>query len=441
MKTALVIALAAVAISAFGGPVVSTITPASGLVSGGNYVHIHGTGLQLVPVPCFPPCPLQITFGSVEAPVVSDSDDEIVVLAPPHAAGSVDVQVMNPAKGAATIANGYLYEDPLPSDNVRFLAPIAVSAPGAFGSNWVSELRITNASTESVMVGGTSITPRSAALVTLPSLNVGAFFTIPKRLAGSVTATLRVHDTSRDADNWGTDVPVVPETQFRPLVLLAGIPTDTRFRTLLRIYGYTSDFLNATVAVRDDASGVLLATQGVALSPSYAQLALDPVVAPLAAAHPRVRIEITSQINGAPLLPPIPLWAFVAVTNNTTQQVTTITPSLIPSAVSPAGALAVGHWAGGGSCVDVAEVDANVTMACAVAHFFRPATITNGRFEADGTYKVTAGPIGPGDGAPAHFIGVIDGNDLALTIQPGGGEPFTIHVTFGSTQPCLQLCV
>ena len=437
MKTALALALLLLAPSSNALPAISTITPAAGGAAGGEYVHIHGTDLQLVPLPCFPPCPLLVTFGGVEAPVVFDSAEEIVAIAPPHDAGSVDVQVVLATKGTVTVSNGYRYENPLPSDSVRYLAPVVISAPGTLGSKWVSELSITNSSSETLVVGGSQIPPGTTNSVTLPSPNAGAFFTIPKRLAANVTASLRVHDTSRDADSWGTDVPVVPETQFRPSVVIAGIPIDARFRTLLRLYGYTADFLNATVTIRDAASGEMLSTQPAAMqggstAPSYAQLALDSILAPFAGAHPRVTAQITAQ--------QIPIWAFVAVTNNTTQQVTTLTPSLTPS-TAPLLSLAAGHWAGGGSCVDVKETDVDVTMACAIAHFPRPATLSSGRFEADGTYKITAGPIGPGNGVPAHFSGVVQGNDLSLTIQPSGGTAFTIHVTFGSTQPCPQLCV
>jgi hypothetical protein len=435
MKTLAAVALLLFALSSFAEPAVSTITPASGSITGGTYVHIHGSDLQLVPLPCFPPCALLVTFGGVEATVVSDTADEIIVSTPPHAAGSVDVQVALATKGTVNIANGYRYEDPLPEDNVRFLVPIAVSAPGALGSNWVSELSITNTSSEPITIASTTIAPQTTAIVTLPNPNVGAFFNVPRRLAGSVTAGLRVHDTSRDSDSWGTDIPVVPETQFRPSIVLGHIPGDSRFRTLLRLYGYTSDFANATVAIRDDSTGALLSTQTIVLN-NYAQRSIDPVPD-----HPRLRAEITTQIIGAPLQPPVPIWGFVAVTNNSTQQVTTITPSLIPTA-GPV-ALRTGHWAGGssgsGSCVDVSTTDVNVSMVCAIAHFPAPKT-TNGRFEADGTIMITAGPSTGGPGAPAHFSGVLNGDDLALTITTKDSTPFTIHVTYGSTQPCPQLC-
>jgi len=438
-------ALALFALAASSQPAVSTITPAAGLVTGGEYVHLHGEDLRLVPVPCTPPCALVVTFGDAEAAVVSDSDDEILVIAPPHGAGSVDVKVALAVKGTITIPHAYRYEDPLPSDHVRFLVPVALNAPGALGSNWVSELLIHNGSAEPVTIASTTIAPHTTEPVTLPNVNVGAFFSVPQRLAQFVTANLRVHDTAYDDTSWGTDIPVVPETQFRPLVVLGGIPASSRFRTLLRVYTYNRTFAEALAAVRDDATGALLTTLAFHLvggetTPAYAQVALDPVVALYADAHPRIRVEVAAQPAGAPIAPPVPLWGFVAVTNNTTQQVTTVTPSLIPS-TDPPPALARGHWAGGGTCVDVSTVGVEVVMVCSVAHFPLPLAVSNNHFETDGTYAFTAGPVRPDSEVPAHFSGAIDGNQLRLTISPvNTSPPFTVQVTYGSDEPCPQLC-
>jgi hypothetical protein len=389
---------------------------------------------------------LRVTFGGAEAPVVSDSDDEIIVAAPPHAAGSVDVEIALAVKGTVTIPHAYRYDDPPPSDHVRFLVPIAVNAPGAFSSSWVSELLIHNRSAEPVAIASTTIAPHTTEPVTLPNTNVGAFYFVPQRLAQSVTANLRVHDSTHDDTSWGTDIPVVPETQFRPLLVLGGIPASSRFRTLLRVYTYTWTFAEATAAVRDDATGALLTTLsfhlvGSETTPAYAQMALDPAVALYADAHPRIRVEVAARPAGAPIAPPVQLWGFVAVTNNTTQQVTTVTPSLIPSA-DPPPELARGHWAGGGACVDVSPLDVAVVMACSVAHFPLPLAVSNNHFETNGTYAITAGPARPDPGVPAHFSGVIDGNELTLTISPvNTSPPLTIHVTYGSDEPCPQLCV
>jgi len=434
MKTLVAVALAMFSLAAAGEPALSSITPASGSVSGGEYVHIHGSDLQLVPLPCFTPCVLKVTFGGVEAQVVSDTDQEIVVVAPPHAAGAVDVEVVLATKGAAAIANGYRYEAPLLSDNIRFLAPIVINAPGAAGSNWVSELHITNASVENLTVGSSVIAPQTAATIALAqNVGAGAFFSVPKRIADRVTATLRVHDTTRDAESFGTDIPVVPETQFRPSVLIPNVPSDARFRTLLRIYAAQPFFLNAEIAIRDDATGELLASQQLVMT-SYAQVAIDSI-----AGHARLRVEVTDMVLGASAAPAIPIWAFVAVTNNTTQQVTTILPSQMPSPAAVS-ALATGHWGGGGSCVEVTQTDVSLANGCATGHFFRPPALIDGHFEADGTYTVSVGPPAIGPGQPAHFSGTVQGNDLLLVVTRPAGPQFALHVTLGSTSSCTPPC-
>ncbi|HJW96053.1 MAG TPA: IPT/TIG domain-containing protein [Thermoanaerobaculia bacterium] len=440
MKTLAALALTIAAASAFAEPAIFTITPASGLTAGGDYVHIHGTDLLPPPVPCTPPCALVVKFGGLDANVVSDTSDEIVVRTPAHAAGSVDVQIAQATKATITLANGFRYDDVNPSDNIRFLAPIVISASGANGSSWVSELSVTNASSEPLTIAATNIGAQNSASIALPNANTGAFFTIPRAVAHEVTATLRVHDTTRDADSWGTDIPVVPETQFRPTVVLPHVPNDPRFRTLLRVYGYNTFFANGVAVIRDDLTGQVLSTQPFTLRsdsanvPAYAQL-------PIAVTTPsRVRIDVRAQLPGAPLQPPVAIWAFVAITNNTTQQVTTITPSLIPStAPAVTTPLELGHWAGGGSCVDVTNIDTMVTMGCGTATFPSPGNVSSGHFEADGTFSTYAGPAPP-SGVPAHFTGVVLGTQMDLTIAVSGGSTFTIHVTFGSTEPCPVLC-
>jgi hypothetical protein len=125
----------------------------------------------------------------------------------------------------------------------------------------------------------------------------------------------------------------VPETQFKRVVVICGVPSDARYRTLLRLYGYSRD-TTVRIDVRDDADGALLLTREAALAsglpvtgsdapaaPAYAQVALDSLTTPFAGAHPRLRVVVSATGDAAD-----PLWAFISVTNNTTQQVTTVTP-------------------------------------------------------------------------------------------------------------------
>jgi hypothetical protein len=289
----------------------------------------------------------------VLAGIVDDNPNELVVVAPPHAVGSVDVEVFIPVYGSETITGGFQYQDPMPVDMVRLLVPVASNAAGAFGSSWQVEFVIHNANSEPLTLGGAS-TPPGGSAVSVPAFgtmsvtlypqggNAGAFVYVPRRLADNVVANIRVHDTTRDGDSWGAELPAVPETQFRRSIVLIDVPTDSRYRTLLRVYGYRADADNVSVLIRDNDTGAIIDTRAFLLqggapgglftptAPGYAQLALDAIVSPLAASHARVRVEVTATDLAPPFLTAPPIWAFVAITNNTTQQVTTITPTVRP---------------------------------------------------------------------------------------------------------------
>lgn len=443
------VALALLATTGRAGVAISTITPASGLSGGGETIHIHGTGLNPTVSPCSQPaCSTFVRFGGVTGTIIKVTDDEIVALTPPHTGGSVDVEINIASTADITIPNVYRYDDPLPSDNIRFLVPVAINSSGAYSSSWQSELAATNENGDPVNIAGVTIAPGTTAVLTPPVNNTGAFVFVPRRVAGNVTMTLHVRDTSRDAETFGTDIPVVPETQFRSRIVLPGIPADTHFRSMLRVYGYPGLLSKTILLLRDDTTGALLDTELIPMhnmdaAPDYGQIALDPIVSPLAADHPRVRAEIEPPQTIS--TPPAPLWAFVSITNNTTQQVTTITPSpMQPStATMPTGQLAAGHWGGFGTCIDVTSTDVMLTASCAVAHFPRPTLDNLGHFTVQGTYRTTAGPV-PGDpltGAPAVFSGAVSGDQLTLTITFGDGTTSTLHLTFGSTDPCPNVCV
>ncbi len=326
---------------------ISSVTPASGLTTGLTYVHLHGQNLQTLTLGCPPPaCVALVTFGDQPGAIVDSSFSELVVIAPPHAAGVVDIHVHLPGADDFSVAQGYRYQDPAADDMIRLLVPVAISANGVFGTSWHTDFLVSNANTDPVTLGGAS-TPPGGRAVTVPAFatvtvplyppagNTGAFVYLPKRLAENVTESLRVHDTTRDSDSWGADIPVVPETQFKRVVVLPGVPSDSRYRTLLRLYSYSRD-TTVRIDVRDDDNGALLLTREAAVvsglplsgsdkpsAPAYAQMALDPLTAPLAGAHPRLRVVVTSTDDAAD-----PLWAFISVTNNTTQQVTTVTPGM-----------------------------------------------------------------------------------------------------------------
>src|SRR3954452_22618847 len=299
----------------FAQTTVTAILPASGVTTGGDFVHIRGTGLRAAQV--------SVKFGDTLAHVISNTYYEIVAIAPPHAAGSVDVTVsITGSANPVVLTNAYRYLSRSADELDRILLPVAASGPGPNAARFETEILITNVGDEPVPVGGDAIdygslqspppTPIVAPHTTgtftdrlwAASMWTGAFITVPSRMAHDVITKVRVHDTSRDASSFGVEIPVVSDLDFAATVRLASIPTDARFRSTLRVYAYDAhNFGPVTLRVRDAADGTLLATVPVALNPAdlhtgaadlfptMAQLSLEPIIAPLRA-HPRLRIDI-----------------------------------------------------------------------------------------------------------------------------------------------------
>jgi len=237
----------------------------------------------------------------------------------------------------------------------------------------------------------------------------------------------RVHDTTRDGDSWGVEIPAVPDTQFRRSIVLLSVPADARYRSLLRVYGYGSFDTNVTVAFRDDGTGEFLGSQALLLRSGYAQLPIDT----FPGAHARLRVQVTSDSSL--------IWAFASITNNVTQQVTTVTPTFT-NAVAVAGSLATGHWGANGVCVEVSNGGVSATDGCAFGNFPMPVVGTDGRFEADGT--LTNGGVAPPPGPPppAHFSGLVQGTSMTLTARRGTQTfgPWTVQL--GNLSPCGPFC-
>jgi IPT/TIG domain len=456
--TFLAVVLSLVASSLSAAIAISTISPAGGLTRGGEIVHIHGTGFTDFGAACIN-CFTTVEFGGVSVSPIDYTASELVVVAPPHAAGPVDV-VVNIKGGTltATVPSGYNYQEPLPSDQVRLLVPIAIGLPGALGTTWQADLLVYNGNSEPLSAGDTTIAPftTGAVALTAPAPNIGTFLYVPKLLVDNVTASLRVHDTTHDADSQGAEIPVVPETQFRRSIVLAGIPNDSRYRTLLRVYSYGGIDDGVSFALRDDATGEWLAsrdlplqhglvpaqdTQPLAaapLAPAYGQMSLDSLLAPFAPTHARIRAEIASTNIFSP-----PIWAFVSITNNVTQQVTVVTPGITPTAIiipTPS-TLIAGHYGGVDWCADVTSTEVSLTTFCTLATFAVPAIGPDNHFEADGFYKVDVGPPIIGPGQLAHFSGVLQGTALTVTIRTATTTIGPLTMQLGAKGNCQWACL
>jgi hypothetical protein len=98
LATATLVAGAGTAAAA-NAPVVTSLSPTSGPTGGGNTVTITGSNLNGGGTPT-------VTFGGTGATVNSSNATTLVVVAPAHVAGTVNVQVTTNGGSSATGGTG-----------------------------------------------------------------------------------------------------------------------------------------------------------------------------------------------------------------------------------------------------------------------------------------------------------------------------------------------
>jgi hypothetical protein len=317
--------------SALAAVTVTSVTPGAGPVAGGTHVIIKGTGFSNNCNICSPPlAPPLVYFGGEASPAVTFIDSTTLeAVTPPHFPGAFAVTVVNhDHAGEAGLVNAFTFTGDLNEAFEQILFPI-FSRPvfGAFNSEFHTVPVVWNKGTSPVSFYGSDLEcylinpPRGrfvpqtfradqefeSTLLPDCSQSIGRVFWVTK--GAELAANLRVADVSRSATSHGTEIPVVRRAGFTTgRIALLGVPADPRFRITLRIYSLaqSSDPVNIDGFNRQ----VFLTPGRDVFEPSYA------VVSDL----PRTmrRVVITSS--------PVPLWAFITVTNNETQHITTITP-------------------------------------------------------------------------------------------------------------------
>jgi hypothetical protein len=148
----------------------------------------------------------------------------------------------------------------------------------------------------------------------------GWFLYVPKTEVESLAAYLRVYDVTRAALNHGTEVPIVRSSEFiENRIVLTGVPTDPRFRNALRIYSQSDIDVVVTVEGR---APVTLALTGATdiFHPGYAIFTDFPT------GNGSVTVTIDVVHGPVESLVSDAIWAFITVTNNETQLISTITP-------------------------------------------------------------------------------------------------------------------
>jgi len=303
-----------------------TITPASGPTTGGQLVTIKGS---------FGNWPYGVGFGETAATNVIQVDDEtLTAITPAHLPGVVEVRIFEYDIFRET--GGLTYEfvgDPPLVQLERILLPVLTPpVTGAFGSEFRTALRVLNTGEKTLEVFGLTqncvvlcIDPQGDPMQLEPDSpvgehdviylgNPGRFVYISPEQSWDFAAHLRVYDTSRAAENFGTAIPVVRQSQFRgdPFGLL-NVPTDPRFRNTLRLYSTAP----TTVTIEGlDAEPRVMALSGGATvhDPAYAVLSFSGTEAGL-------KDLVITPAAGGPAV-----WGFISVTNNLTQHITTISP-------------------------------------------------------------------------------------------------------------------
>lgn len=232
------------------------------------------------------------------------------------------------------------------ADRETILVPIVLFGtwPGAEGSLWRSEFSV-YARGERVRMdqlfdclsclpfydipANTAVNP---PIGTNPSEPSGRLLFLVRETAANAVMNLRIRDISREALTWGTELPLVREKDFRTgTITLVEVPTDARFRVALRIYGVDALVPNQSFRIQifDEVTGALL-VDDIRLAryaePSSPQRPATVELTSLTAAYPSLSATERLRIDIAPTDPARRFWAFVSIANNTTQQVTTITP-------------------------------------------------------------------------------------------------------------------
>ena len=359
MRRFFFLVLVLVSVSAFAqapAPVIRSVVPAEGPAEGGTTVTISGDNLSLPPnFACLLPCPSRVTFGGTRATLVQESNAALVVTTPAHPAGSVDVTVVTGDQRTVTASNAFVYDDITEADYERILLPIylEVPTPGSNGSIWQTQLWLRNNSANNLTLApwlcplGALCIPQfpltrtlqpHETLIGLPRVlvpnNVARLIYVNSAGAADLSAGLRLNETSRSAVDAGTEIPVVRDAALRKTAIhLHGVPRDTNFRAMLRVYELGVDDARFHVSVFEEGSGIdagsLLdefelraiapETGSFRMHPAYAESALT-LSTPPASRPPTVRVDVEPLTTGSRY------WAFVSITNNDTQRVTLVTP-------------------------------------------------------------------------------------------------------------------
>lgn len=250
-------------------------------------------------------------------------------------------------------------------DYQRVLVPVFWFGGGAGGSQWWSSFDITS-SEGSFDLGFPALKDDSACEYFCPcelTARVeegeaqticgnfedprGVLLWVPRTVSPEIVHTsLRVLDRSREADRAGTQIPVVWESDlYSGTIVLLDVLTEPRFRSTLRIYDaflFETDFVLRFYDMDRYRKGdreLLLETivrsrvERPAGPPRFPLHPATAIIGNIVAQWPQLAAarSVAIEVSGTHLLVSPPqyenrFYAFASITNNTTQEVTTVSP-------------------------------------------------------------------------------------------------------------------
>jgi hypothetical protein len=237
----------------------------------------------------------------------------------------------------------------------RILLPVVTrsAVQGAYGSRWETVITIRNASDRSTFLFPpdcpTSTPERFCAQGVGTEFPAGAvkrvdlqvtsgpispvLLNVTKSLAHQIFVQLRVRDITRQSESFGTEIPVIRVSDMK---IAAGeildIPRDSRFRLTFRLYADKVDQESELVVRFINQATNEKCEMRFSIPPLPSEIPLgEPVVTPPLYreisdfdSYPELRKAEMIRIEIEPQTPGLRYWAFVSVTNNETQQITTL---------------------------------------------------------------------------------------------------------------------
>ena len=339
MRRLLHLAVLLFALPLFADEIPFSILPATGPVGGGNEVTVKGN---------FGNWPYGIIFGDLYVAAERRDEHTLVAIAPPHLPGPVPVTVFEGDFGIQTGLT-YTFSGAMEDAFERLLLPVFTPPIyGAFGSEFRTELNVRLARGDRAELHGL-VRDCVVLCIERPDTPIvltddfrdldttqlshtgapGAFLYVPKTQVDRLSLNLRAFDVSRAADSFGTQIPVVRSGEFtktyEDTIVIVGIPSDPKFRNHLRIYSAGQSPARVVVEISNGITFFPLQQFDIqpgasVREPGYADFTNFPTDAGT------LRVEIRYLVSAVALPPAPELWAFVSVTNNETQHITTITP-------------------------------------------------------------------------------------------------------------------